>query len=153
VVCCSDSYHRVVVDRGHALSVLEALHNAQNTMYAGGETDAVRALLTDDVEWHVPGENAIAGNYHGAEEVIDYFKRRRALATNTLRLHPGEVLVGDSHVAALTDGTATLDGVKHRWSTMGVYRLRGEQIAACWLLALDQYAFDRAWKARPYQQT
>jgi ketosteroid isomerase-like protein len=141
------------MDRAYALSVLEALHNASNTMYAGGETDAVRALLTEDIEWHVPGKNAIAGNYHGAEEVIDYFKRRRALASNTLRLHPGEVLVGDSHVAVLTDGTATFDGVERRWSTMGVYRLRGEQIAACWLLALDQSAFDRAWKAGPSQQT
>lgn len=95
------------MDRAHALSVLQALHDAQNRMYAGGETDVMRALLTEDVEWHVPGENAIAGNYHGAEEVIDYFKRRRALASNTLRLYPGEVLVGDSHVAVLTDGTAT----------------------------------------------
>jgi len=133
--------------------VLETLHSASNTMYAGGETDAVRALLTDDIEWHVPGENAIAGNYHGAEEVIDYFKRRRALASNTLRLHPGEILVGDSHIAVLTDGTAKLDGVEHRWSTMGVYRLHGEQIAACWLLPLDQSAFDRAWKAQLSQQT
>ena len=116
-------------------------------MYAGGETDAVRALLTEDVEWHVPGENAIAGDYHGVEEVIGYFQRRRALAANTLRLHPGETLVGDSHVAVLTDGTAVLAGVEHRWSTLGLYRLRDRRIAACWLLALDLPAFDRVWKA------
>jgi hypothetical protein len=40
------------------------------------------------------------------------------------------------------------DGVEHRWSTVGLYRLQGQRIAACWLLALDQSAFDRAWKAR-----
>jgi ketosteroid isomerase-like protein len=140
------------MDRGHALSVLQALHAAQNTMYAGGETDAMRALLTEDVEWHVPGENAIAGHYRGLVEVIDYFQRRRALASNTLRLHPGEILLGDSHVAVLTDGTATLGGVEHRWSTVGLYRLRSERIAACWLLALNQSAFDRAWQIRPSQQ-
>lgn len=130
------------MDHAHALSVLRALHDAQNAMYSGGGADAVRALLTEEIEWHVPGENAIAGDYHGIDEVIDYFCRRRALASNTLRLHPGEILVGAAHVAILTDGTATLDGVEHRWSTVGLYRLRGQQIAACWLLPLDQHAFD-----------
>jgi ketosteroid isomerase-like protein len=136
------------IDRAHALSVLRALHDAQNAMYSGGETNAVRALLTEEIEWHVPGESAIAGDYHGIEEVVDYFHRRRALASNTLRLHPGEILVGATHVAVLTDGTATLGGVEHRWSTVGLYRLRRQQIAACWLLPLDQHAFDRAWTLR-----
>ncbi len=133
------------MDRANALSVLRALHDAQNAMYSGGEMDAVRALLTEEIEWHVPGENAIAGDYHGIDEVIDYFHRRRAIASNTLRLHPGEILVGATHVAVLTDGTATFGGVEHRWSTVGLYRLLGNQIAACWLLALDQDAFDHAW--------
>ena len=116
-------------------------------MYAGGGSGTVRALLTEDVEGHVPGESAIAGDYRGIEEVISYFQRRRALAANTLRLHPGETLVGDSHVAVLTDGTAVLAGLEQRWSTLGLYRLRGERIAACWLLALDLPAFNRVWKA------
>jgi ketosteroid isomerase-like protein len=137
------------MDRAHALSVLQALHDAQNAMYSGGEMDAVRALLAEEIEWHVPGENAIAGDYHGVEEVVDYFHRRRALASNMLRLHPGEILVGAIHVAVLTDGTATLGGAEHRWSTVGLYRLRGQQIAACWLLPLDQHAFDRAWGPSP----
>jgi uncharacterized protein len=140
------------MDRTHALSVLQALHDAQNAMYTGGGVDAVRALLTEDIEWHVPGENAIAGHYRGMEEVMRYFHRRRALASNTLRLHPGETLVGDSHVAVLTDGTATLEGTEQRWSTIGLYRLRGERIAACWLLPLDQPSFDRVWNARASRQ-
>jgi ketosteroid isomerase-like protein len=137
------------MDPAHAESLLQALHGAQNAMYSGGETDAVRALLAEDIEWHVPGENQIAGDYHGIDEVIGYFHRRRALASNTLRLHPGEMLIGDTHIAVLTDGTAVLSGVEHRWSTLGLYRLRGEQIAGCWLLALDQSAFDHAWGAPP----
>lgn len=43
---------------------------------------------------------------------------------------------------------ALLHGRPHHWSTAGLYRLRGEQIAECWLLALDQAAFDAAWRAR-----
>jgi hypothetical protein len=35
---------------------------------------------------------------------------------------------------------------EHRWSTVGLYRFRGEQIAACWLLPLDAAAFDWIWR-------
>ncbi len=138
------------MDRLAAQAILSDLHQAQNAMYAGGDLEAVRALLTEDVEWHVPGANAIAGDYHGVEEVLRYFRRRRELAANTMRLHPGDLLVGEGdHVAALTDGTVVIDGVQRRWSTVGLYRLRGRRVAACWLLPLDQAAFDRVWAAGP----
>lgn len=42
-------------------------------------------------------------------------------------------------------GSATIRGVNHRWSTVGLYEVGAEQIAACWLLALDQPAFDMIW--------
>jgi len=127
-------------------AVLDRLHAAQGALYAGGDAEPVRALLTDDVAWHVPGRNAIAGDYRGVDAVMDYFRRRRDLAGRSFRLHPGELLVGEGeHVAMLTDGTAVIDGVERRWSTVGLYRLRGERIATCWLLPLDPAAFDEIW--------
>lgn len=141
------------MDRDNARELLERLHAAQNVMYSGGDTEPVRALLTDDVEWHVPGANAIAGVYRGSEEVVGYFRRRRELASGTLRLHPGELLVGEgNHIASLTDGSAVLDGVEHRWSTVGLYLIRDGLIAACWLLSLDQAQFDRVWSHRSSEE-
>ena len=137
------------MDRQLAESILRDLHAAQNAMYAGGDVEPLRALLTGEIEWHVPGRNAIAGAYEGVDEVLDYFRRRRELAGNTMRLHPGELLVGDGeHVAVLTDGSATFDQREHRWSTIGLYRIRAPRIAACWLLPLDQAEFDRVWSPR-----
>ena len=135
--------------RDQAIEVLRRLHDAQGELYAGGDDVAVRKVLTDDTEWHVPGDNAIAGDYHGIDAVLEYFAHRRDLAANSLKLHPGEILTGDGdHVAALTDGTATIDGRKHRWSTVGLYRLRGDRVCACWLLPLDPAAFDAVWRRR-----
>ena len=134
------------MDRQAAVSLLARLHEAQNAMYGGGDLEPVRRLLTPDVRWHVPGQNAIAGTYQGTEEVIGYFRRRRELAGHTLRLHPGTLLVGDAeHVASLTDGSAVIDGREHRWSTVGLYRVVEDRIAECWLLPLDPAAFDQAW--------
>jgi ketosteroid isomerase-like protein len=134
------------VTRAEAERVLARLHAAQGAFYAGGPPEPLHDVLTDDIVWVVPGRNAIAGEYRGIDAVIDYFTRRRELADNSFRMHPGDLLVGDGdHVAVLTDGTATIDGVEHRWSTVGLYRLRDERVAACWLLALDAAAFDAIW--------
>jgi ketosteroid isomerase-like protein len=134
------------MDRPAARAVLDALHDAQNAMYAGGDTELLRTLLTDSIEWHVPGDNAIAGDYRGVDQVLDYFARRRALAAGSFRLHPGELLVGDGdRVAMLVDGTATIGGTPRSWSTVGLYRIDRGRIAACWLLPLDPLAFDAVW--------
>jgi ketosteroid isomerase-like protein len=138
------------MDRASAESILQNLHAAQNAMYAGGDLDAVRALLADDVAWHVPGRNSIAGVYRGVDQVQAYFRRRRALAANSMRLHPGEIMVGErDHIAVLTEGTATVGGIEHRWGTVGLYRIRDARITACWLLPLDPVVFDRVWSAEP----
>ena len=144
----SGTIHRV--DRSAAQALLDRLHAAQNAMYAGGDLEPVRALLAADVEWHVPGHNAIAGTYRGIEQVAAYFRRRRELAANSLRLHPGELLVGEcDHLAVLTDGSAVIAGTEHRWSTVGLYRIRDGLIAACWLLPLDPSGFDQVWSPQP----
>jgi hypothetical protein len=136
--------------RAQAERVLARLHEAQAGFYAGGPPDPLHDVLTADVRWVVPGDNAIAGDYSGIDAVIDYFARRRDLAARSFRMHPGDVLVGDGdHVAVLTDGTATIAGAERRWSTMGLYRLRGERVAACWLLPLDPAAFDAIWQREP----
>jgi hypothetical protein len=134
------------MDRDVAMKSLSRLHDAQGAFYAGGPAAPLRALLTADVVWHVPGQNAIAGVYSGIDEVMGYFARRRDIAAGTFRMHPGELLVGGGeHAAVLTDGTALLHGTEQSWSTLGLYRFRGHRVAACWLLPLDPDQFDRIW--------
>jgi ketosteroid isomerase-like protein len=134
------------MDRDIAMESLRRLHAAQGAFYAGGPAAPLRELLTNDIVWRVPGENAIAGVYTGIDAVMEYFGRRRDIAAGTFQLHPGEVLVGDGeHAAVLTDGTAVLHGDDQSWSTLGLYRFRDDRIAACWLLPLDPGLFDRIW--------
>jgi hypothetical protein len=45
------------------------------------------------------------------------------------------------------EGFATIRDVAYRWSSVGLYDLTGQQIAACWLLPLDERAFDAIWSA------
>jgi mandelate racemase len=136
------------LDRNAVIEQLERLHEAQGAFYSGGPGAPLRELLTDDVVWSVPGNNSIAGTYEGIAAVMSYFARRRQLSSRTFVMSPGEVLVGDREYAAvLTDGTAVLGGRVRHWSTVGLYRLRGDRIAACWLLPLSPQEFDSIWTA------
>jgi ketosteroid isomerase-like protein len=129
-----------------ARALMAALHAAQNAFYSGSDERPLRELLDPAIIWIIPGDNAIAGRYCGVPAVLDYMRRRRDLAGGSFRMHPGEVLVGDGdHVASLTDGTATIGGREHRWSTVGLYRVCDGRIAACTLLTADQATFDLIW--------
>jgi ketosteroid isomerase-like protein len=134
------------VERETAVNALARLHRAQAVFYAGGDRRPLRELLSDDVVWHVPGNNSIAGTYRGIDEVVSYFSTRRELAGRTFRLHPGDVLVGEREiVAALMQGTALIAGKVHRWSTIGLYRFRNGLISECRLVPFDLTEFDRIW--------
>jgi ketosteroid isomerase-like protein len=136
------------MDRETAIDLLDRLHLAQNEFYAGGSGAALEQMLAPGIAWTVPGDNRIAGIHRGLEEVLGYFRRRRELADRTFQMQRRDVLVGDGdRVAALTDGFATIRNVDHRWSTVGLYEITDRQIAAVWLLPLDQSAFDAIWSA------
>jgi ketosteroid isomerase-like protein len=134
------------MNRNTAIRLLDRLHKAQNEFYAGGSDASLQVLLARNVTWTVPGDNRIAGTYRGVEEVLGYFRRRRDLADQTFQMKLRDVLVGDGdRLAALVDGFATIRNVDHRWSTVGLYDVIDQQITACWLLPLDQHAFDAIW--------
>jgi uncharacterized protein len=136
----------MAMDRGEALALLARLHGAQNSFYSGGDQGELYALLTQDITWHVPGSNLIAGTYRGHGEVIGYFTRRRDLAGNTFRITRRDVLTGAGDmIAALSDGQATLAGTPRRWSTVGLYRIIAGRVAECWLLPTDPVLFDQIW--------
>src|SRR5215216_7228805 len=139
------------MNRNTAIDLLDRLHKAQNEFYAGRSGAALEELLAPNITWIVPGDNRIAGTYCGLEEVFGYFRRRRDLAAHTFQIKRRDVLVGDGdRFAAFTDGFATIRDVDHRWSTVGLYDVVDQRITACWLLPLDQHAFDAIWSgARP----
>ena len=136
------------MNRDAAIDLLDRLHEAQNEFYAGGSGDALAQILAPNIAWTVPGNNRIAGTYRGLEEVFSYFRRRRDLAGRTFQIARRDVLVGDGRrIAALADGYATIRGIDHRWATVGLYDVVDSRLTACWLLPLDQRAFDAIWSA------
>jgi hypothetical protein len=53
---------------------LYAAHNA----FKAGDVDALFSLMADDVVWHMPGDNSLAGSYHGKDEILRNFAMLQA---------------------------------------------------------------------------
>lgn len=127
--------------------LIRDFHAAQNRFYAGADQEPVRAMLADDVAWHVPGRSALAGDYVSRDEVLRYFARRRELADATFRITVRHVLADDERTVILAGGALQRDGQTLAWETVGVFRVAAGRIAECWALPYDQHAFDEIWSS------
>jgi predicted enzyme related to lactoylglutathione lyase/ketosteroid isomerase-like protein len=137
--------------------LIRDFHERQNRFYAGGDQEPVRAMLTPEVIWHVPGHNVIAGEYRGRDEVLRYFVRRRELANATFRIDVRGVLADDRRTVILAGGEVERGGEILTWGTVGIFRvadggiagggIAGGGIAECWVVPYDQDAFDEIWSS------
>ena len=122
-------------------------HERQNRFYAGGDQEPVRAMLAEDVVWHVPGDNAIAGQHRGRGEVLRMFARRRELAHATFRIDVRGVIADDQRTVILAGGQVEHSGQTLAWGTVGIFRIAAGRIAECWVVPHEQRAFDEIWSS------
>ena len=113
---------------------------------ARGDPEAVRALLADDVVWHVPGRNLVSKDYRGPDEVIGFLARVRELSGGSARPQLLSVLANDAYTVALVRMFAErkgrkLDGSFQAWA----YRIVDGKIAEFWFLVEDRYDVDAFW--------
>ncbi|MBD1913219.1 MULTISPECIES: nuclear transport factor 2 family protein [unclassified Leptolyngbya] len=67
---------------------------------------AIHALLTDDAQWTLPGNNTISGTANGSDAVVD---RARKIADYGLKFELLHILVSRNNVALSLHNTAQQD--------------------------------------------
>lgn len=127
--------------------LIRDFHDHQNRFYAGGDQEPVRAMLTPDVVWHVPGHSAIAGEQRGRDQVLRYFAERRTLTNATFRIDVRGVLADDQRTVILATGALEHGGETFTWGTIAIFRIAEGKIAECWVVPHDQNAYDAIWSA------
>jgi uncharacterized protein len=68
-----------------------------------GDWNAMRALLTEDAHWTLPGDNTISGTANGADAVVD---RARRITSYGLNFELQHTLVSQDNVALSLHNTA-----------------------------------------------
>jgi ketosteroid isomerase-like protein len=112
---------------------------------AMGDNDKALEDMTDDVIWHVPGHNLVAGTYRGRSAVRQYLNTRRSLGAGTFQVTVHDVLANDEYGLVIASGHVLRNGTMFEWRAHGIYRFEDGKIAECWLVPEDQSSFDEIW--------
>jgi uncharacterized protein len=111
--------------------------------FGRGDMDALRKqFFADDIRWHVPGRNPLAGDYEGPEQVIQYFTRVFEATGGTLGIELHDVLANDNHAVALYTVSGERAGKQLTDNEVLVYHFRDGKVSEAWTHATDQYAAD-----------
>ncbi len=112
------------------------------------DTFTLNSLLDEDAVYHVPGWNALSGEYRGRDEILKLMLRRKELLQQ--RQHRVKFLgtsASGEHVAMLYQYEAQVQGKWLTWRGNSVYFLRQGKIAECWLFVDDEEVFNAFWDA------
>lgn len=111
-----------------------------------GDVAALNELFSDDVIWHVGGNNALSGEHRGKEKVFGVFGTLAERSAGTARLQPTDTIVDDWFAVALAEVAGTFDGeALDNARVATVLRIEGGRFTEIWSHHHDQKEMDRLW--------
>jgi ketosteroid isomerase-like protein len=119
------------------------------SFYAAFATDdyeqSVRELLSDDVKWHVAGNNPLAGDFTGVEAVLRAMRRYGDHSQHTLKLGTRSVFADEHHAIAVHWATAQRESFAYQAHEIDVFHLVRGHITEFWSFSENQEAADTLW--------
>ncbi|MFN2526160.1 MAG: nuclear transport factor 2 family protein [Actinomycetota bacterium] len=110
------------------------------------DVDTVREGFAEDIVWHHPGANPLAGDYTGRDEVFGFLARVFQETGGTLRNDIHDIVGNDQHVVALINLSGERNGKKMDQKAANVFHVDDEgRVTERWLLVEDTPAFDDFW--------
>jgi uncharacterized protein len=110
------------------------------TAYAAGDMDGIRAVLTEDVQWTIPGHHPLSGTKRGVDEVVAFFTQlgKGGFQAEPLFLEANADYVVDIHRGWTTKGTGKVDTM---WALVWHFNREGK-IDRVFNLSGDQHQMD-----------
>lgn len=116
------------------------LYNAHSAFKAG-DIEALFAVMADDVVWHMPGDNCLAGTYRGREEILRNFGMLQA-AVDAYWAHPLDYFASADHAVLIAEVRARKgDRVLETKEAM-TWRIEGGKLKECWHMCLEPEEWD-----------
>jgi ketosteroid isomerase-like protein len=113
--------------------------------FATGDLDTVMAVFDDDIVWHSPGRNSLAGDYKGHQQIQEFFGRIFEMSGGTFSNEIHDILVNDEHAVVMVKTHAERSGKSLDSLVCHVWHLKNGKATEFWNLALDPYAADEFW--------
>lgn len=112
--------------------------------FARGDIEALDQFFTDDATWHASGDNPLAGDFAGKQEVFSNFARVRELS-DTFEQEIHDVIANDDHAVALVKVRATRNGKDLEDNQVIVFHIEDQRVKSAWLHSYDYRKSDEFW--------
>jgi ketosteroid isomerase-like protein len=108
--------------------------------YAAYDLDGMRAVLTDGIEWTIPGHHPLSGTKRGVEEVVAFFTQlgKAGFQADPIFLEASEEYVVDIHHGYTTQGVGKVDTL---WALVWHFDAAGK-VDRVVNLSADQHQMD-----------
>lgn len=110
--------------------------------FAKGDFAVLNDLFTEDLLWHEPGQNQLAGDYRGRDAVYGFFGRLMEVTEGSFHLEVQTVFADDERGVALVVSTASRGGRSVEVYDAHIFRLRDGKVVEFWNASTDPYAYD-----------
>jgi len=110
--------------------------------FSRGDLNAIP--FADDITFHIPGKNRLAGDYAGKEKVFGFLGKVMELSGGSFRLEVHDVVAGNEHAVGLTNHSGQREGRTADYHSVHVWHVRGGKLVELWEQP-DQPAFDAFW--------
>ena len=124
-----------------AESVIKQLVEAFNQR----NLEPVLKLFSEDIVLHVPGQNRIAGHYHGRSGMLDFWNKQIDITGGTFKAQLITACRGEGHLVLIFEGGASRDGELYVWRRINHYLMIEGQVVEGWVYESDQEAADAAF--------
>jgi ketosteroid isomerase-like protein len=129
-----------------------AVHKNVDTIRRGyrafnaGDMDTLREIFHEKAAWHVPGHNAMAGDYEGRDAVFGYFGRLGQETGGTLRAELQHVCADeDGRVVGIQRDTAQRGGRSLAVDGCIVFEFKDGRIISGTEFPYDLHALEAFW--------
>ena len=114
--------------------------------FVGGDPAGLLELFAPEAVWHVPGANAMSGDYRGLDEIIAFLRRTAELTGGTYRVELLWVVADDDHAVAVYRAQGARDGERSLDIEQALLiRVEDGRWVDVRAQPLDQQAFDAFW--------
>ena len=113
--------------------------------FVRGDVTALLGLFAPDAVWHVPGENAMAGDYRGLDEIGAFLRRTAELTGGSYRVELLWAVADDDHLVTLYRARGEREGRTLDIEQALFIQVEDGRWGDIRAQPLDQAAFDAFW--------
>lgn len=109
------------------------------------ELAPVLKLFAEDMKLHCPGQHPAAGDYHGRDGLLEFWRKQIELSQDSLRGKVISVCQSEGNLIIVFDVSAERRGRQLAWRRINHYRVSEGRVVEGWVYESDQRVADEAF--------